>query len=65
MRLRQYDGIGDEVAGEDPCALVVAGSKTSGDMGRETFAMAVSSSSMNVARVTVIAISQGLMAFVC
>src|SRR5215831_14291079 len=32
--------------------------------GRETFAMAVSSSSMNVASVTVMAISQGLMAFV-
>jgi len=32
--------------------------------GRETFAMAVSSNSMNVARVTVIAISQGLIAFV-
>src|SRR5215472_1717635 len=32
--------------------------------GRETFAMAVSSNSMKVARVTVIAISQGLMAFV-
>ena len=59
---RQHDGVGDQVAGEDPGGFVVGGGEAAGDVGQRDAAMEVSSTSMNVGSITARAISQGLVA---
>ena len=56
----QHDGAGDQVAGEHPGGLLLAGAQAPAMWGRATLAMEVSSTSMNVASVTVMATSHGL-----
>ena len=54
------DGGGDEVAGEDPGGFVLDAPREPAMWGRATLAMEVSRTSMKVARVTVMAMAQGL-----
>ena len=57
---REDDGVGDEVAGQHPGALVLPGPQVPAMCRSETLAMLVSSTSMNVAMETTIATSHGL-----
>jgi len=57
---REHDGVGDEVAGENPGSLVGGGGEVAGDVGRATLATEESRTTMKVAVMTERAIIQRL-----
>ncbi len=59
-RKRKHDGIGYEITGQHPGAFVHADSKSPRNVRQGDVGEAVSSSSMNMASVTVMAMTQGL-----
>lgn len=56
----QHDRIGDEIASEHPGGFVLSGAQAAGNAGRAALAMEESSTSMNIANVTVRSITHGL-----
>ena len=60
---RQHYGVGHQVGGQDPGGLIEAAPQPAGNVRQRTLAIDVSSSSMNVARVTVNATAHGFTAW--